>query len=99
MFEFWVVATRPIANNGLGLAPDSVKRKLEKAEVFFELLLDTGAIYGEWLRLVHKYSVSGVGAHNARIVAAMKTHSVTHLVTFNPDDFKRFDKTEVTVMT
>jgi predicted nucleic acid-binding protein len=99
LFEFWVVATRPTANNGLGLTPDDVKRKLEKAEVFFELLLDTGAIYGEWLRLVHKYSVSGVAAHDARIVAAMKTHNVTHLLTFNAEDFKRFNKTEVTVMT
>lgn len=99
MFEFWVVATRPIANNGLGLEPDNVKRKLEEADRFFELLPDTAAIYGEWLRLVQTYSVVGVGAHDARIVAAMKVHSVTHLVTFNADDFKRFNRTEVTVLT
>jgi len=45
-----VAATRPIANNGLGLAVDNVKRKLERAESFFELLPDTPAIYREWLR-------------------------------------------------
>jgi predicted nucleic acid-binding protein len=99
MFEFWVVATRPVANNGLGLAVDNVKRKLEKAESFFELLPDTAAIYHEWLRLVHAYAVLGVGAHDARIVAAMKTHAVTHLITFNADDFKRFNLTEITVVT
>jgi predicted nucleic acid-binding protein len=99
MFEFWVVATRPPVNNGLGLAVDNVKRKLDRAEAFFEVLPDTAAIYREWLRLVHTYSVLGVGAHDARIVAAMKTHAVTHLITFNADDFKRFNKTEITVVT
>jgi len=99
MFEFWVVATRPISSNGLGLTVEVVKRKLEEAESLFELLQDTAAIYREWLRLVHVYSVAGVGAHDARIVAAMKTHAVTHLLTFNSDDFKRFNKTEITVST
>ena len=99
MFEFWVVATRPIANNGLGMTPDAVKRKVEKAESFFDLLPDMAAIYREWLRLVQTYSVAGVAAHDARIVAAMRVHAVTHLVTFNPDDFKRFNKTEITVLT
>ena len=99
MYEFWVVATRPVANNGLGMTPETVRRKLEKAESFFELLPDTAAIYREWLRLVRTYSVAGVGAHDARIVAAMKAHTVTHLITFNADDFKRFNKTEITVVT
>ena len=99
LFEFWVVATRPVESNGLGLGVDVVKRKLERAEAFFELLLDTAAIYGEWLRLVHAHSVAGVGGHDARIVAAMKVHGVTHLVTFNKDDFKRFHNTEITVVT
>ncbi len=48
MDEFWVVATRPMANHGLGMTPETVRRKLEKAESFFELLPDTAAIYGEW---------------------------------------------------
>jgi predicted nucleic acid-binding protein len=34
--------------------------------------------------------VSGKQAHDARIVAAMKVHGVTHLLTFNTDDFKRY---------
>ena len=33
---------------------------------------------------------------DARIVAAMKVHNVTHLLTFNTDDFKRYD--EITVV-
>ncbi len=99
MFEFWVVATRPVMNNGLGMTPDVVKRKLEKAEWFFDLLPDSAAIYREWLRIVQTYSVAGVAAHDARIVAAMKVHGVTHLLTFNAGDFKRFSTTEITVVT
>jgi len=99
LFEFWVVATRPIDNNGLGLSIDNVKRKLEKAESFFRLRLDTQPIYREWFRLVEVYRVSGVNAHDARIVAAMKVHGLTHLVTFNVADFKRYDGPEITVLT
>lgn len=93
------MATRPIESKGLGLGVDTVRRKLERAESFFELLLDTTAIYREWFRLVHAHSVAGVGAHDARIVAAMKVHGIAHLVTFNRDDFKRFHNTEITVVT
>lgn len=39
--EFWVVATRPVASNGLGMSRDEVKRKVSKAELFFRLTLDT----------------------------------------------------------
>ena len=97
LFEFWVVATRPVANNGLGLATPEVKRKVTAAETFFQLTLDTQPIYREWLRLVDVHSVSGVNAHDARLVAAMKVHGVTHLVTFNTQDFARYHPAEITV--
>src|SRR5437867_5644146 len=70
VYEFWVVATRPVSNNGLGLSVENVRRKVEKAESFFLLALDTQALYPEWLRIVAAYAVSGVNAHDARIVAA-----------------------------
>lgn len=50
----------------------------------------------EWRRLVVHYRVSGVQVHDARIVAAMQTHGITHLLTFNGDDFRRFS--EITVV-
>lgn len=99
IFEFWVVASRPIANNGLGLSLDHVKRKIAKAESFFRLALDTPVIYREWLRVVDSYSVSGTPAHDARLVAAMKVHGISHIITFNIDDFKRYHGTEITVVT
>ena len=54
------------------------------------LLPDSEAVYHEWRRLVFAYSVSSVQVHDARLAAAMSVHGVTHLLTLNPDDFKRY---------
>jgi len=34
--------------------------------------------------------VSGKQAHDARLAAAMLRHGLTHLLTFNIEDFKRY---------
>lgn len=99
LVEFWVVSTRPAANNGLGLSIEDARRKTQSAETFFPVALDTSPMFREWLRLVEVYRVSGVNAHDARIVAAMRTHGIQNLVTFNSADFKRFHGTEITVLT
>jgi predicted nucleic acid-binding protein len=39
--------------------------------------------------------VSGVQVHDARLVAAMKTHGVTHILTFNVVDFQRYADEEI----
>ena len=51
---------------------------------------DLDAVYMEWRNLVTSHGVSGKKSHDARLVAAMKVHGVSHLLTFNTDDFKRF---------
>jgi hypothetical protein len=43
-----------------------------------------------------QYQVSGKQAHDARLVGAMLVHKLTHLLTFNDGDFKRF--TDITVV-
>jgi predicted nucleic acid-binding protein len=45
---------------------------------------------------VVRHQVSGKQVYDARIVAAMLVHNLTHLLTFNDGDFKRF--TEITVV-
>jgi predicted nucleic acid-binding protein len=88
--EFWNVATRPAAKNGLGLTPPDANRLLQIIERLFPLLPDTPAIYPEWRRLVVTYSVSGVQVHDARLVAIMKVNGLTHILTFNINDFTRY---------
>jgi predicted nucleic acid-binding protein len=90
LIEFWAVATRPLANNGLGLTVEEASHEFGQLKAIFSVLPDTPAILDAWERLVVQYRVSGKQAHDARIVAAMKVHGVTQLLTFNTDDFKRY---------
>ena len=88
--EFWNVATRPIERNGFGLVPARADRLLRLVERLFPLLPDSPAVYPEWRRLVVSFGVSGVQVHDARIVAAISVHGVTHILTFNTTDFVRY---------
>jgi predicted nucleic acid-binding protein len=92
LIEFWAVATRPTANNGLGLSIDQTKSELENLKHLFVLLGDTDAIFSEWEHLVVHHRVAGKQAHDTRLVAAMLAHGVSHLLTFNDSDFKRFNE-------
>jgi predicted nucleic acid-binding protein len=88
--EFWNVATRPVDRNGFGLTVAEVEQETRVIEKGMVLLPDSEAVYHEWRRLVLAHSVSGVQVHDARLAAAMRVHRVTHLLTLNPDDFKRY---------
>jgi predicted nucleic acid-binding protein len=39
---------------------------------------------------VETYGVSGRQVHDARLAAVMEVHGVTHILTFNTDDFRRY---------
>ena len=89
LYEFWVVATRPPAANGLGLAVPAAA-ELNRIKSLFPLLLDPPALFSEWERLVTTHNVSGKSAHDARLAAAMSLHGLTHVLTFNTADFARY---------
>ena len=90
LIEFWNVATRPANKNGFGWTPAQTDAEVTILENTFTILPDVQAIYAEWRRLVVAHSVSGKQVHDTRLVAAMNVHKVTHLLTFNTGDFKRF---------
>jgi len=90
IIEFCNVATRWADQNGLGFTHQQTRAEVEKIEKLFRLIPDTPAIYDEWKRLVFTHQVSGKQVHDARIAAAMNTQGISHLLTFNKDDFKRF---------
>lgn len=72
------------------MAPAHAERLVRRLRVLFPLLPDTPAIFDEWLRLVVAANVSGRQVHDTRLVAVMRTHGVTHILTFNVKDFLRF---------
>lgn len=93
--EFWVVATRPIAVNGFGLAGQEALQEIEVLRTTYVILPGLPAIQDEWLDLCKRYSVLGRQAHDAHLVALMLSHRLTHLLTLNPGDFKRFEEIKV----
>jgi predicted nucleic acid-binding protein len=95
--EFWVVATRPVDVNGLGLTPEQTQQEVAVLMATYTILRDPPDILERWLDLCIRYSVSGRPTHDARIVALMLSDSVTHLLTLNTTDFIRYR--EITCVT
>jgi len=94
--EFWSVCTRPSsARGGFGLSPADTERRARVIEHYLDLLPDNLATYREWRRLIIAHAVSGAEVHDARLVASMRVYGVTSLVTFNVDDFRRYQNLAV----
>ncbi|MCA9239979.1 MAG: hypothetical protein KDA37_07260, partial [Planctomycetales bacterium] len=95
LYDFWKIATRQIKVNGFGFSVDDTSAKLSLlVPPHFLLLQDERAILSRWRRLVETYKVTGKPAHDARLVAAMLRHGLTHLLTFNTTDFSRYTEIE-----
>jgi predicted nucleic acid-binding protein len=82
--------TRPLSRNGLGLTITEAERQVRAIEAGMTLLPDSEAVYREWRRIVVQHGVLGVRVHDARLAAAMFVHGVSHILTLNATDFKRF---------
>lgn len=89
LVEFRNVATRPVAVNGLGLAPSDAEAKASGFEAVFPLLSETPDIFPLWKSVVASLGVVGKQVHDARLVAVCHAHKVTHLLTFNGPHFAR----------
>lgn len=96
--EFWNVATRPQDKNGFGFSVEQTARLLKLIERLFLVIPDIPDIYPQWKKLIFQFKVKGVQVHDARIVAAMKVHKITHILTFNTDDFKRYLNENITTV-
>jgi len=90
LVEFWVVATRPIPNNGLGLSPLIVAGQVRVLRSLFRLLEGNAGVADAWEKLVGGHLVSGKLAHDAHLVAVMQIYGVPSILTFNGGDFQRF---------
>jgi predicted nucleic acid-binding protein len=90
LFEFWVAATRPVSNNGLGLSTTECMTEIAHIKVAFPVQLDSPALLAEWEKLVAAHDCKGKVAHDARLVAAMQILGIAQIMTFNISDFTRF---------
>lgn len=85
--EFWAVATRPLTVNGLGWTPEEAREKIDLIKSQFVLLEEKNDILRTWLELVTDYGIKGKRCHDIRLLAVMKCHHISHILTFNPKDF------------
>lgn len=92
IYEFWVVATRPTAVNGLGMDVVTAEKSILGIIQNYQLLRDERGIFEHWRTLVVANGVSGKNAHDARLVAAMERHGLKNILTFNTADFRRFPR-------
>lgn len=90
LVESWVVATRPLINNGLALPPSRVAAELRAIQGLFRLLEGKAGVTTAWERLVREQAIAGKLAHDAHLVAVMQVYGVTGILTFNVADFRRF---------
>ena len=90
LYEFWSVATRPAENNGLGMSTSEARHDIAAVKRLLRLLLDERAVYAEWEKLMTTLEVKGKKTHDARLVAAMRRHNITHILSFNAQDFDRY---------
>ncbi len=96
LVEFQPLATRPLEANGLGLAPADANLLAQDIEAIFPLLEETAAVYTRWRTLMQLHDVRGRQVFDARLVAVMLAHGVTHILTTNAAHFRRFP--EITVV-
>jgi hypothetical protein len=90
LYESWVVCTRPKNVNGLGKTAAEAMSELVNLRALFYWLDDIPPVYGVWEHLVSSIPIIGKNGHDARFVAAMMVHGLSHLLTFNTHDFRQF---------
>lgn len=88
--EYFVVTTRPQAENGLGLSPDESCRNMRIFRESVQILGEGTEVLNELARLVKLYELKGKRIHDANLVAVMNMNGLRHLKTWNPGDFSPF---------
>lgn len=93
LYEFWAVGTRAkggagVGENGLGLPCEDVSKWIVAFSKRFVLLHDRSEMVEAWHNLVASLRITGLKAHDARIVAAMRVHGVDTILTFNGKHFQ-----------
>jgi predicted nucleic acid-binding protein len=88
LVEYWVVATRPAANNGLGMSAIDALAEVQRLRRAFHVLESLPGTTDTWETLVGKHQILGKQAHDAHLVAIMQVNSVANILTFNRRDFE-----------
>ncbi|MCL2649249.1 MAG: type II toxin-antitoxin system VapC family toxin [Phycisphaerales bacterium] len=92
IYEFMAVATRFVAENGLGLSHAAADVALSHLLIDIEVLYDSDVAAAETRRLIVLHKVTGKKVHDARLAAIMNVHGIKEILTFNDKDFARYSE-------
>ncbi len=87
--EYLATVTRP----QLFTPPVDLQEAIQDIRLFqrqFQVADSTSRVTGHLLALLESVQAAGKQIHDANIVATMQAYEITHLVTNNVDDFRRF---------
>jgi len=87
VYEFWSVATRPAAANGLGWPAADARRAIDGFRREFDMLHDPPEVVDLWLDIVVAHDLKGKRIHDAHLLATMRANGVSRLLTCNVADF------------
>ncbi|MCL2640629.1 MAG: type II toxin-antitoxin system VapC family toxin [Phycisphaerales bacterium] len=90
LYEFWAVATRSPAVNGLGMTTEQASRWIKRHMDRFDVLTDPPALLDIWADLVTKHQVTGFRAHDVRYVALAQALNIPKLMTYNVKHYRKF---------
>lgn len=93
--EYLVVLTRdPVFDRDF--TPADALEVLSRLRSSLSMLFPSARALEELFELIQRYEVAGKHVHDANIVAAMSTKKISHLATYNRQDFAQFD--EITLL-
>ena len=96
--EFYVVATKPVNSNGLGMSENDAMTEVENIVSVYTFLNDKKDLFEHWKTIVKQYQVKGKNAHDANVFAFMKTYNIKEIFSINDKDFKRYQP-DITIHT
>lgn len=95
LYEFWAVATRDAANNGLGMEPRRAARWITRYTRLFQVVDDPPVMFERWSMLVAQHGVRGFRAHDVRYVALAESLGIQKIVTYNTKHYQGFSVTVI----
>jgi predicted nucleic acid-binding protein len=87
--EFLAVTTRPGFLTPLP-PPSFLVKTVQAFENQFQIAADDAEVTTRLMELVEDPGAQGKQVHDANIVATMRRHQISHLVTHNAADFRRY---------
>ena len=90
--EYLVVASRPVAVNGLGLSQAQCLGNVQALRGRLRFLAETEKVFDNLTQLLVAVACTGKQVHDANLVATAMSHGVGVIATQNVGDFARFDQ-------